>query len=1135
MLFMGGIITSCIDNPEPQGVLAMREAHAEYLRALAKLTEANKAVVDAEAAFQQAQAAVQQAIARNKNANAEAKEIANAVAKAAADASIDSILDAMKITQANNAADLADAQAALARAQKDLEDALNAIEIESLGLSEKERVAIDSIRSQYNYWAGELKDALNDIKTADQNKFNWLVKALEDAALDGAEMAYYVDSIETLIDLKELELAFAESDADFWQGILYDMNFDYLAEAQEFENAARELDEDITVLLRDSVLFEQEFGFARDEAYRQADTVYNDAVKAPTAEFEAFEEELADALYMDVATLRAFLSVTFNPLSPIYNPTLNWAKAPKAGYSFIAPEMVYGKVTKKYVIPEHEAGDVIDLFVDSLNALAAKIEASGLDKHFEINGDDVLELEAYASDSAKYAKVVDTIWYGSQATSELLKQPTGIWSLYEDFGRSLLFNLNEKGIEADSVTLKAYADSMKSEYAKTLAILKAGKPGEAGTRLAKWYKTVTSASANIDKYVKQVNGYQNAYNNVDEKNKVYKVTDADKGLAEEKEPVLLVNYYAQPRKVSIDANDAKNVTFTNLPDNPIYTTDPDVLLTMTPTHADSVAVFDAIVNAFKEVAKFDSTKVPYLRFIQTKDGGATYIIDSVRADKMVFSGIQIKKTNTYLETAGIKRAATYDNKGIKDPETPAPDPQDYLDAFGNVVMLFNHYFNDNTILLPTPLYTAKNQGQKKADAGVETYVTWVKDLFDANVEVPNADPLKATMYKKLGYYSIADQANFKKYAAMTEEGKKFKEWYDASAKYFGNDKFAGVAEKIFFDYETFTDPEWVVVFKSIPEYTSDKGKVKSLDLRGLVNNSSTSYQYQFVKGTIKNNLAVYDGTYTADEYLAEPENCVMAASSLVFELLNAEYLYYLSTHTESINAMWTALGDVLKQAMKDMDAVYKSAAGNQAQYNHIAELYNEALYIYREAIGDAADEWEDATDAADEAYLEAYEEIMHPILHELANVRAEQDHLNDLAAALRGAYATQYGAADADALKAYILGKYNAAISSCGDLARDIEKLEQELDKLEAAIERFASDPTAAYNPDAPAYNPGDWKKGTIIFTDEALEELAAEIDFINAILDGFAEDDLAEIEYWYSYWAAVYDAAIQWVNEKGE
>lgn len=198
-------------------------------------------------------------------------------------------------------------------------------------------------------------------------------------------------------------------------------------------------------------------------------------------------------------------------------------------------------------------------------------------------------------------------------------------------------------------------------------------------------------------------------------------------------------------------------------------------------------------------------------------------------------------------------------------------------------------------------------------------------------------------------------------------------------------------------------------------------------------------------------------------------------------------------------------------------------------------MYNEILYIYREAIGDAADEWEAVTDAADEAYLEAYEEILHPILHDLATVRAEQDHLKDLADALRGAYAAQYGKADAAALKEYLLTQYNNAIKNCSILARSIEKLNQELDKLEAAIERFASDPTATYNPLVPAYTPGDWKKDTIIFTDEALEELAAEIDFINAILEGLADDELAEIEYWYSYWAAVYDAAIQWVNEKGE
>lgn len=1120
MLFMGGIITSCIDNPEPQGVLAMREAHAEYLRALAKLTEANKAVVDAEAAFRQAEAAVQQAIARNKNANAEAKEIANAVAKAAADAAIDSILDAMKITQANNAADLADAQAELAKAQKDLEDALNAIELERLGLSQEEVDAIDEIRFFYNYWATKLKNKLNEIKTADQNKFNWLVKALEDAALDGAEMAYYVDSIETLIDLKELELAFAESDADFWQGILYDMNFDYLAEAQMYENAARELDEDITVLLRDSVLFEQEFGFARDEAYRQADTVFNDAIKEPTADFEAAEQELADALHTSVPYLRAFLGVTFDPLAYPYG-YYDWAKAPKAGYEFEAPYQDWqGNWVNLYLLPKHDDMapiDLIKLYADSLNFISDSLNNNGFDPHFYIN-DDTLFVYVYGKDSAAYSKVVDTVWSGKQPSKGLIEQPTGLWSLYEDFGRSLLYDLNTKGIEADSSALKAWADSMMKKYKETLAILKAAEPGHGDALMKKWSDKVAGVETDLAAKKALVDSLTN--HDGEAKNDVYYYDDkVNVGLSGDG-PAIRLHYDAVPRVIT---NSDNTIVLTDVA-TPWFTPDPTNKLTIAGKKADSVAVVNAIKEYFAAIASVNAKAVPYLKFI-TADKIGNFKVDSVRADQIEFEGFQMVPSNTYLKGKGIEKVATYDNKGVNDPKVDLGDPAVYVDALTNLVDLFNAYVHGDARTLGAELYGAWDDAYKTTTPSVAEYAAWVKDYDTANRKNDT----------KLGRYPT-NAAEFAKYSAMTDEGKAVAAWLKACKDYYGVDGFGDVADKnhIFFDYNTFTDPSWVVVFESPAAYTITKGKVTAMTNAKVVS-GNYSHQYKFVKNTIKANLAKFDGTYTAAEYLADAENCKMAESSLVFKALNAAYAYYASTHTDSFNEIWTALGDLLKQVKKDMDAVYTSAANTQASNNHIAEMYNEILYIYREAIGDAAEDWEDATDAADEAYLEAYEEILHPTLHELATVRAEQDHLKALANALRGAYATQYGQGDAAALKAYILGKYNAAISSCGDLARDIEKLEQELDKLEAAIERFASDPTAAYNPAAPAYTPGDWKKNTIIFTDEALEELAAEIDFINAILDGFADDELAEIEYWYSYWAAVYDAAIQWVNEKGE
>ena len=56
LIAAGGLFTSCIKNEEPNGIEQMRNAKAEYIKALAALENANKAVIEAEAAFKQAQA-----------------------------------------------------------------------------------------------------------------------------------------------------------------------------------------------------------------------------------------------------------------------------------------------------------------------------------------------------------------------------------------------------------------------------------------------------------------------------------------------------------------------------------------------------------------------------------------------------------------------------------------------------------------------------------------------------------------------------------------------------------------------------------------------------------------------------------------------------------------------------------------------------------------------------------------------------------------------------------------------------------------------------------------------------------------------------------------------------------------------
>ena len=129
MIAAGSLFTSCIENVEPAGVLALRQAKAKYIESLttlkaadavkvqaeaavdqaqAKVLEAQIAVVNAEAAYRQAEAAYKEAEAKVKEA--EAKKVAAEVDAIASQAQADAA-----VAQAQ--ADLLKAQAEAAKAQ----------------------------------------------------------------------------------------------------------------------------------------------------------------------------------------------------------------------------------------------------------------------------------------------------------------------------------------------------------------------------------------------------------------------------------------------------------------------------------------------------------------------------------------------------------------------------------------------------------------------------------------------------------------------------------------------------------------------------------------------------------------------------------------------------------------------------------------------------------------------------------------------------------------------------------------------------------------------------------------------------------------------------------------------------------
>ncbi len=1081
MLFMGGIITSCIPNTEPQGVTEMRLAHARYLDKLGELVEANKAVAAADAAFIQAKAAVKQAAAREKTADAVAKEIANAIAQADADRQIANILDNMEKDRLDNQAALLASQAALAQAQKDLEDALAAIEIEKLAMSDEEATALAAIKANYDKAANDLKEWYNsylyDMDGLYYQYYTLLSKLYDEAVGWGNDDLYdYLwdelgldigfkdnqdDWLEERLLLDEYELASKKAEAEFWKGLMNDMEFDYLAEAQAYEDEAEAMAPLFADVLRDSVLFENEYGTARDRAINAANDAYDEAIGAPK---EAYDKAI-DALKK--ANKKWKDQVNELADADIDNPAKKWT-AKKVGYSFKG----------KYALPEHVAGDVVDLYETQagINGFAKNvkfIKTAGKPDSLEV----VIEA---AKDSAAYATIVDTVWNGNQATEKLLKMKTGLNSVYEDFSRAYLYDLDAEGIKADKAILEAYAKKVKGEYDSLLAILQGAPKGNGKKLVDAWAKKVADAGKSIEDLAKKIDEYDNRDGKAE--NNVYRYED--KVIPSDGPgPRLIIGYAYDGRTIAQATDDATHFIL-DAPATPWFDAAIAQPLTLAPTKADSTLVFNAIKDYFKAIASVNEKKVPYLKFI-AGEGVGTFKVDSVRADKIEFAGIQMKKTNTYLDGLGLHRAAAYDNKGINALDA-APAVANYVDAFTNLMQLFNHYVHGDALTLP--FYTADDAAYSATTSGVAAYAQYVKDFKDHNT-AENLDGFQ----KAFDSYTAAD---FKKYTQMSDEGKAVANWMDACEKYFGVDGFAGFGEKVFFVYETFTEPTPVAVFQGIPTYTVDPKKgVTGIGRVDVV--KPWTYQYEFVAETIEANIAKdNDGTaYQAYDYVDFANDMVM--KSKVFELLEADYLVALANGEKSVSEIWAALGEVLAQVKADMDAVFESAAKSQAVNDALAAKFNEALNEYRAATKDVKDTRDAAIKAANDAYDAAKEEILDPISAKYVELRNKYNDLMNLADGLRGAYAALWagGAADVDALMAYLNNKYEDALEAADAIENEIATLK--------------------------------YLAGMIEIEDPTLDEIMEAIQLVEGILDEMDWDKYYDLEFWYEYWKAAYEAAV--------
>lgn len=1079
MLFMGSIITSCIDNTEPQGVLEVREAYARYLDGLTSAQKANEAIAAADAAFRNAQAAVKLAIARQEEAQAKAQEIANAVAQAKADKDIDYWKQQQELQRLAYEQAVLEAKAALAEAQKNFDDAMRALEIYKLGISSEEQQALEYIKDQYDYWRNALANWLDRYADELDDYYDDVLESILAQDSIEATAEYFQEYLEERIKLMEVEIQTAEWAKDYWKELLDNNVDDFLAEAEAFRNASYDLDAEYQDVLRDSTIFVETYGFARDEAYREADSVYTRAIKEPTEAYDAAVAALKKAN-------PKWASMVAAPADGKDGKKM-WT-ANGGAYSF----------EKKYALPDHTGmvPDMIQYYIDYYwwADYAENVEFVGGDPL-----DSILVTIPAAKDSATFATIVDTVWNGNQATAKTLGNPTGLWSAYEDFGRAYLFDLDAKGLEADAEIIKAYADKKKAEYDSLLKILQAAKDGQGTALVNAWADAVAKAAKTIgDKKAEILKMADPNDANYDKKYTYHDPNPSVDFASVGKQGIVLYSgkYGIGPRKVTVSTSDPTEFTMTN--DEASYF-DPAAVngQTIAPTKADSTKVFNAIVDYFKAVASVDEKAVPYLKFITSHDGGTTFVVDSVRADKMEFSGLQVKNTSGAIKAANILKVSLYDNKGMAKDDLD-PTIAKFYDAFTNVLDLFFHYVKGTA--LTDKLYSANDDAYSDATSGIAAYAKYVADFKKYNSSVDfDGFHKEFTNTDETIDYTVND---FKKYTAASEAGKAVANWMDACEKYFGVEGFAGFGEKVFFDLNTFTDPTNVVVFNKeyLPKEGTKNAKTGALEsiVRGVVATPWSS-QYGFVTERLWDNMEPYTTTnYGTWEYISYDAANDMEKYSIVFEVLNANFLYELATNTSSLNEIWTELGEVLKQIKADMDAVDGKAKATKAANQALADKFNEALKAYRAATGDAAKARKAAEDAADAEYEKAYKEIYLPILERKHELEILMDYYWDMAQALMGVHAKFFSQpANPVAVREFLMDMYTQA--------------NNRLIRLTAALAEFKHILEGIDDPEL------DW--------------IAEEYDAVQAMLYQLEWEDFDDIQYWYEYWKAAFEAAMELID----
>jgi len=238
MIAAGSLFTSCIDQIEPVGILDMRTAKAEYIRALKDLRAADAEFRRAQAAHEQANAAyrlaetawMQEQVENQKLLNEyqallnEARADSNEVLAAQAALDIQEIMQRMEASAKHHETVMVKLQQDLEKAQYDYDMAVRDLAIASKNLSPEERVALVEAAAIYG--------AMNELYADSAKKLNaWVAKEANLAEKlknynsekwDGKDMVnkvtYYEEKIaEEKENIKEAQAkmdALPEKDAD---------------------------------------------------------------------------------------------------------------------------------------------------------------------------------------------------------------------------------------------------------------------------------------------------------------------------------------------------------------------------------------------------------------------------------------------------------------------------------------------------------------------------------------------------------------------------------------------------------------------------------------------------------------------------------------------------------------------------------------------------------------------------------------------------------------------------------------------------------------------------------------------------------------------------------------------------------